>query len=199
MVDYADSSQLNLWLFKTVDELSLCRKKANDSAKRYLVDRQKQLKREKEEAQQQKQQADSSGSEKKEGTAATTTPSAVGPPPVEQFACGFSRRLKTGEEEGENSVNDASASASDVPDSDLKGHPFLTPDEEEVLVSFYVSILPRLIGPAAKIPRLRRESKVAATAALLLRRFFLSNSVMVRCCCHRKCQRERRRSNHRCE
>ena len=60
-----------------------------------------------------------------------------------------------------------------------KDNPFLNPPEEALLVSFYVSKLPSLIGPLAQVPRLRRESKVTATAALLLRRFFLSNSVMI--------------------
>jgi cyclin H len=48
-----------------------------------------------------------------------------------------------------------------------------------LLVSFYGSKLPSLIGPMAQIPPLRRESKVPATAGMLLRRFYLSNSVMV--------------------
>jgi cyclin H len=56
---------------------------------------------------------------------------------------------------------------------------FLNPAEEALLVSFYCSKLPSLIGPMSQVPRLRREPKVTATAALLLRRFYLSNSVMV--------------------
>ena len=56
---------------------------------------------------------------------------------------------------------------------------FLVPDEESMLVSFYASKLPSLIGPMAQLPKLRRESKVPATAATLLRRFYLSNSVMM--------------------
>jgi cyclin H len=59
------------------------------------------------------------------------------------------------------------------------GTPFLNPSEEQLLVSFYVSRLPTLIGPLAQVSRLRRESKVPATAAILLRRFYLSNSVMM--------------------
>jgi cyclin H len=58
-------------------------------------------------------------------------------------------------------------------------NPYLDLSEESLLVSFYVSKLPSLMGPQAQIPRLRRESKIPATAALLLRRFYLSNSVMV--------------------
>ncbi|KAL3945770.1 MAG: hypothetical protein SGBAC_000159 [Bacillariaceae sp.] len=62
---------------------------------------------------------------------------------------------------------------------ELKGNPFLNPEEEALLVSFYASKLPTLMGPQAQVSRLRRESKIPATAAMLLRRFFLSNSVMV--------------------
>ena len=36
MVDYADSSQLNLWLFQSREELSLCRAKANRIGKEHL-------------------------------------------------------------------------------------------------------------------------------------------------------------------
>ena len=67
----------------------------------------------------------------------------------------------------------------DGPWQSPSSNPYLNPDEEANLVSFYVSKLPSLIGPQAQVPRLRRESKVPATAALLLRRFYLSNSVMV--------------------
>ena len=56
---------------------------------------------------------------------------------------------------------------------------YLIPSEEALLVSFYTSKLPSLIGPQAQLPRLRRESKIPATAALLMKRFYLSNSVMV--------------------
>jgi cyclin H len=59
------------------------------------------------------------------------------------------------------------------------GKEYLNPEDEQVLVSFYVSKLPNLVGPQAPIVRCRRESKVAATAAILTRRFFLSNSVMI--------------------
>jgi cyclin H len=64
-------------------------------------------------------------------------------------------------------------------DSSADGHPFLTAQEEGLLVAFYASKLPSLIGPMAQVPRLRRDVKVAATASLLFRRFYLSNSVML--------------------
>lgn len=60
-----------------------------------------------------------------------------------------------------------------------EGNEYLNPNEEALLVSFYASKLPSLMGPSAQMPRLRREPKVPATAAMLLHRFYLSNSVMV--------------------
>lgn len=87
------------------------------------------------------------------------------PPPVECFACDFDpSKYPEDQEEGPLELN---------------GSPFLNTEEEALLVSFYASKLPTLIGPQAQISRLRRESKVPATAAMLLRRFFLSNSVMM--------------------
>jgi len=88
-------------------------------------------------------------------------------PPVEHFARDFVENHQSYESEEEGPW--------ETPD----GNPFLNPSEEEMLVSFYASKLPLLIGPLAQIPRLRREPKVPATAAMLLRRFFMSNSVMV--------------------
>jgi cyclin H len=91
-----------------------------------------------------------------------------GNPPVECFARDFATKKEVfqSEEEGPRQTDD-------------NGHLYLTPEEEGLLVSFYVSKLPNLIGPMAQLPRLRRESKVPATAAMLLRRFYLSNSVMI--------------------
>jgi cyclin H len=98
-----------------------------------------------------------------EGSNKTTTIN----PPVECFARDFSKKKEefSKEEDGPLQTSD--------------GNVFLTPDEEALLVSFYASKLPSLIGPMAQLPRLRRESKVPATAAMLLRRFYLSNSVMM--------------------
>jgi len=56
---------------------------------------------------------------------------------------------------------------------------FLSPGEESLLVSFFCSKLPELIGPRALHSRLGRDSKVPATAAMLLHRFYLSNSIMI--------------------
>jgi cyclin H len=89
------------------------------------------------------------------------------PPPVNSFAAGFAHR-----KEPMNSEDGGPAQSAD-------GHPFLTPQEEELLVAFYASKLPSLIGPMAQVPRLRRDVKVTATSSLLFRRFFLSNSIMI--------------------
>jgi cyclin H len=64
------------------------------------------------------------------------------------------------------------------PTVDSSNHPLLTPTEESLLLSFYASKIPHLIGPHATIPRCIRQPKVSATASLLFRRFYLSNSVM---------------------
>ena len=87
--------------------------------------------------------------------------------PIECFAREFSKKKDSyaGEEDGPTHTEDSKE--------------FLLPEEENLLVSFYASKLPSLIGPMAQLPRLRREPKVPATAATLLRRFYLSNSVMM--------------------
>jgi len=91
-------------------------------------------------------------------------------PPVYNFACGY-----TNKEEAKNGDDPTTQGPWKTPSE----HDFLTPDEEELLVAFYTSKIPSLIGPLAQVPRLRRESKVTATATMFLRRFFLSNSVMI--------------------
>lgn len=146
MVEYIDSSQFNKWLFKTKDEISICRSKANYKARVFIGE---QLKK----------------SEQLDDLLSAT----------ECFACGFSQRIGKGEEE---KTNYAAKEPLTLEVDENKSFPFLTAQEELVLVNFYVSNLPNLIGPGAQVSRLRREPKVTATAALLLRRFFLSNSVM---------------------
>jgi len=89
--------------------------------------------------------------------------------PVSYFACHPKER--------QQKIDSMESAA--IPDQSPSGHPFLTPAEEAVLISFYASKLPRLIGPAASLHRLKRDSKVLATATMLYRRFFLSNSVML--------------------
>lgn len=117
-------------------------------------------------------------------------------PSAQSFARGFSGRCRqsTNDDGGgggasvgignigtddKSTRNEDDSDGDDVPLTTMAGDDFLTPAEEATLVSFYASKLPNLIGPAAQVSRLRRESKVTATAALLLRRFFLSNSVMM--------------------
>jgi len=90
-----------------------------------------------------------------------------GNPPVECFAREFFQKKED------------FLSEQDGPWQTKDGHPYLTPEEETLLVSFYASKIPSLIGPMAQLPRLRREPKIPATAAMLLRRFYLSNSVMI--------------------
>lgn len=94
-------------------------------------------------------------------------PSADSSAPIESFAREFSK------------IKDSYAAEEDGPTHTADSKEFLLPEEENLLVSFYASKLPSLIGPQAQLPRLRREPKVPATAATLLRRFYLSNSVMI--------------------
>ena len=87
--------------------------------------------------------------------------------PIECFAREFPKKRDTyvDEEDGPMYTEDSKE--------------FLIPEEENLLVSFYASKLPSLIGPMAQHRKLRREPKIPATAATLLRRFYLSNSVMI--------------------
>lgn len=93
--------------------------------------------------------------------------------PVECFGHGYAKRdidTEGGEETDPTTLG---------PWKNASDHPFVSPEEEQILVAFYASKLPSLVGPLAQVPRLRRESKVTATAAMLLRRFYMSNSVMI--------------------
>jgi cyclin H len=69
--------------------------------------------------------------------------------------------------------------ANEGPWESSDGNSFIDAAEEQLLVNFYLSKLPALIGPAAQVQRLRRDSKVLATSAMLYRRFFTSNSVLL--------------------
>jgi cyclin H len=159
MCDPKDSSQLRAWLFSP-DDLDLCRARANRLARKYLSDLAGDV------AAAGAGEVDGGGSNK---AAAATSASASGAvnPRVECFAGEFGRNRESYVAEG------------DGPWMTGEGNPYLTPEEEAVLVGFYASKLPSLIGPQAQVGRLRREAKVPATAAMLLRRFYLSNSVMV--------------------
>lgn len=150
MVEYVASSQLNLWYFPSVEELEACRCYTNYKARKFLFDRES-------------------------GEASTTTTAedfeVVGSLPVSHFACDVIKRTEI-----VNAGNDYAAMG---PFESPAGELYLTAAEEAVLISFYVSKLPALIGPVAEVRRLRRESKVLATASALYRRFFLSNSVLL--------------------
>lgn len=154
MCEPKESSQLTAWLF-TPDLLESCRSRANRVARKTLTAIATTA-----------TEAPVEGTEDS-GNSSTSSKTPSSNPPVETFARHFVEKIADydGEEE--------------APLETKEKHPFLTPEEEAVLVSFYASKLPSLIGPMAQVPRLRRESKIPATAAMLLKRFYLSNSVMV--------------------
>lgn len=184
MVDYKDSSQLHLWRYTSPDELNLCRALANQKAREFLSSLSSTSpssatgpstpSSSSAAAAAAAAATDSSTTEQQQTAASSTNKQDPPPLPVEKFACGFSERILRGEQQQQQELK-----SFDECDKNKKGHPFLTPEDEAVLVTFYVSKLGKLIGPSAQVPRLRRESKVPATAALLLRRFYLSNSVML--------------------
>jgi cyclin H len=194
MVDYGDSSQLNQWLYKSPDELSFLRARANRKAREFLAQREiLQQQRDQLELSQSQSAASTTAAATTDpespsygtnnngngnGNAATKSSAAPLPLPVEWFASGYCERVLEGTEP-ETEANNYDPGSGPWENDQERGHAFLTPQEEAVLVTFYVSKLPSLIGPLAQVPRLRRESKVTATAALLLRRFYLSNSVML--------------------
>jgi cyclin H len=159
MCDPADSSQLKSWLF-TEEDLYLSRARANRVARKYLTEKKKTT---------------NGGDDDGCGVGgAKTTSSSANNPPVECFARDFHKKKEEYSKEDDGPwQTEASA------DGGGDGNEYLTPEEECLLVSFYTSKIPSLIGPMAQVPRLRRESKVPATAAMLLRRFYLSNSVMI--------------------
>jgi cyclin H len=150
MCEPKESSQLTAWMFSP-ELLDSCRARANRVARKTLA-----------------KLVDANSSASNGGNAEESISSGkTSNPPVEKFARVYVEKCTEfmDEEEGPWETSD--------------GNPYLTPAEEELLVSFYASKLPSLIGPMAQVPRLRRESKVPATAAMLLRRFYMSNSVMV--------------------
>jgi cyclin H len=151
MCDPADSSQLKAWLF-SLQDLDLCRSRANRLARKHIA----------------ANEGREDGPNSKSNNNNNNNTSSSGNPPVKCFARDFATKKEIFQSEEEGPWQ-----------TDIEGHSFLTPEEEALLVSFYVSKLPNLIGPVAQLPRLRRESKVPATAAMLLRRFYLSNSVMI--------------------
>lgn len=150
MCEPKESSQLKSWLF-TQENLDLCRARASRVARKSLAENSDET----------NSPAPSTGSNDDSSTAKSS---------LAAVKC-FARDFKDKKEEY--------LSEDEGPWEDKKGNPFLNSSEEALLVAFYASKLPSLIGPTAQTPPLRRESKVPATAAMLLRRFFLSNSVMI--------------------
>lgn len=149
MVEYVESSQLHAWMFASVEQLDQCRGRANYEARELLAE-----------------------VSAPEGVAGSDQNSKSSYIMAKSFACGFNQRVADGTEPSRLYGNEGAQESK-------TGHPFLSPDEEATLVTFYACKISSLIGPKAFISRLRRESKVTATAALLFRRFYLSNSVMI--------------------
>jgi cyclin ccl1 len=79
-----------------------------------------------------------------------------------------------------NAPASAQTSTNNTSENDKLLSLFLTPQDEQMLIRFYCSIIPSICGPSPdinKFPKLRRNEKVQATAAQFFRRFYLSNSV----------------------
>jgi cyclin H len=87
-----------------------------------------------------------------------------GAPKVRKFACGYANRNKG--KKNDTTGNNTAATT----------HTFLSPQEQEQLVSFHAKEIQSLVGPDAIFPALRISSSTLSTAISLLRRFFLSNS-----------------------
>eukprot|EP00978_Attheya_sp_CCMP212_P005706 scaffold12806_cov55-Attheya_sp.AAC.4 len=157
MCDFEHSTQLTKWLY-TPEQLAQVRRRANRTACQALNEKSK---------------ADSSTTNSMTTTTTTTT-TTTGESlvvPVEWFASGFATAASP-------SKNDTTIKEED--DAERREEAFyLNAEEEGLLIQFYASKLPSLIGPMAQVSRLRRDNKVVATAALFLRRFYLSNSVLV--------------------
>ena len=162
MVDFNESSQLNLWMYGKPEHLSWLREKANYTARCELY----------------KAEA-AAANNSEEGHPSSSTAAATmsaDPTRAHSFARGWARRWKEG---AEGTAADYENLATQGPLQNAAGHPYPTSAEEATLVQFYAPKLSSLVGPSPVLPKLcKRNSKVTATAALLYRRFFLSNSVL---------------------
>ena len=191
MCDPAESSQIKCWLLNPND-LEFCRARANRVARKYIVNG-----------------ATPSTTTPSAASSSAPNESSNDnlPPPVYSFAKNFEKhkdeyldedesddgpwetkppvpapRPEQNDRGGDNNNNNNSNIKNEKNNGGRDGasHPFLTPEEEQLLVTFYASKIPNLIGPIAQLEQLRRrESKFPATAAMLFRRFYLSNSVLV--------------------
>lgn len=151
-MDFENSTQVKCWIF-TPEELHTLRQKASQDAVKYLKELKEQRKVEKE-------QAEKSGNEDATGKPVDVTL----PKPIAK--CFAKKRMDGSFLEDINNVSEET-------------EVIITPEEEQALMNFYCSNLPQLVGPKAKIPRLRRDIKIASTASVLMRRFFLSNSILL--------------------
>ncbi|KAL7531479.1 hypothetical protein ACHAWF_003784 [Thalassiosira exigua] len=164
---FAESSQATKWQLASQVELNSFRERANRRAREALA-------------------RDASGAADGDAKADGGEKDGVPVAPAPGEVCGFDetrgdrpkapadpdeRRPLMGESDPEYGPARASESRG--------GHPLLSPADEALLVSFYCSKIPLLVGPHAMLPNCRRAAKVASTACLLFRRFYLSNSVMM--------------------
>ncbi|EED94131.1 predicted protein [Thalassiosira pseudonana CCMP1335] len=176
---YEETSQATKWQLTSQHELNALREHANRRARDALA-------------------CDTSTSSTVDGADGATSQNgedaSAQPPPqplqINLEAFGFSatrgERPKQIDEDDNNSPTDVPFIQETDPNygptltSTPRGsHPLLSPADESLLLTFYCSKIPLLIGPHATLPRCRRDAKVAATASLLFRRFYLSNSVMI--------------------
>ncbi|KAL7492851.1 hypothetical protein ACHAWX_000275 [Stephanocyclus meneghinianus] len=158
---YHETSQATKWQLSSQNELNSLRERANRRAREWL-------------AQGSGQTDDGGGDEAQQ----QQVPSI----PLEVFGFAATRgdrsSLTTAGSEDVPVVTDESSPSYGPTHNALK-QPFLNPTDECLLLSFYASKIPNMIGPRATLPRCVRAPKVAATACLLFKRFYLSNSVMM--------------------
>jgi cyclin H len=150
IMHYQEISQVVKWQLSSQNELNSLRLCANKRAREWLA-----------------QTRDNT--ESSDGVAGDTTE------PLLEVA-GFAA-MKPKCEIHDDTIDESSPSYG--PTQDSSSRPLLNPTDEALLLSFYASKIPHLIGPHASLPRCIRQPKVAATASLLFKRFYLSNSVMI--------------------
>ena len=178
MCEPSDSSQIKAWLFSP-ESLALCRARANRVARKLLESTSKSKKKNKEKASDtsttnaednktdaaQESSADAAATTSptgdKNGASSTENGSDQQQPPsrmAESFARNFHNQRDKWDDSGATGDDDG-------PWENKKGHKFVTPEEEQALVSFYVSKLPNLIGPGLRGVPLRQRNRVLFSAA----------------------------------
>jgi cyclin H len=143
------ASKLQAWRFRNLEELERCRIYTNFVARKFLAERRQ-----------------ANDPQESSSTPTASSGSSI-IPAVSHYSC------------KDRSIVHEKDYAKEGPWETADGNPFIDALEEQLLVNFYLSKLPALIGPSAQVRRLRRDSKVLATAAMLYRRFFVSNSVLL--------------------